>query len=117
MSKKSRERPPRSIGLDTSIMTDIVAESVTEKANRLANLDLNERELGYYAGRLVEQAEVLYHSNEGFRSKVREHGSKGRDYLYAFMQHWITSLLLKDTSNRADIRHALIDSGFSMGND
>jgi len=109
------KKTPRSIGLDTVIMPDVIAESVVEQAERLANLGLSERDLGYYAGRLVEQAETLYQTNPDFRKKVQAGGNRGRDHLHAFMQHWISSLFIKDTGNRPDVRKALIDSGFSMG--
>lgn len=109
------EKMPRSIGQDTGIVPDVVAESVVEKAFKLIHETPDEREIGYYAGRLVEQAETLYHINPTFRRKIRSRGDAGRDALYSYMQHWISSRLLQDSGNRSDWRRALVDSGFSMG--
>jgi hypothetical protein len=108
----------QSIGLDTGIMPDMVAESVVEKAAVLLDAGFSERDVGYYAGRLVEQAETLYLNNPDFRKKIRSErdgGNAGRDSLYAFMQHWLSARLLKESANRADWRRILVDSGFSVG--
>lgn len=113
----------RTIGEDTAIMPDLIAEAVVEIANRLLGGSspdgvFDERDIGIYIGRLAEQAETLYASNTDFRKKIRSnanHGNAGRDYLYAFMQHWLASRLLKDSGNRPEWHRALVDSGFSVG--
>jgi hypothetical protein len=108
----------RSIDEDTGIIPAAAAETVVEKAARLTGMDsVTDREIGFYVGRLVETAETLYRTNLAFRKKLQASGNKGRDHLYAFMQHWISSMFLKDSGNDQKVRRALIDSGFSMGRD
>lgn len=42
---------------------------------------------------LEQRANVLYQSNEEFRKKVNAKGEKGRDYLWALMEHWAKAWL------------------------
>jgi hypothetical protein len=99
------------IETDTSIMPDIVAESVCDEAARLLNV--NSMDPGFI-GYLVKYANEIYSHNPHFRKNIRSennHGNAGRDYLYAFMRHWLASELIKSGFNRK----ILINSGFSMG--
>ena len=102
-----------SIEADTSILVDVVAESVCDEASRLLDKPLDdERLIGY----LVEHAETIYANNPNFRKNIRSeanHGNAGRDYLYSYMRHWLASKLSKQGYSRK----LLIDSGFSMGED
>ena len=110
-----RKSTIRTIEEDTGILTIAMAEIVVEKAARLvSNEGFGSQDLYFYVGRLTECAETQYHSNPTFQKKVQGSGNKGRDYLYAFMQHWISSMLLK---NSPAVRRALVGSGFSMGKD
>ena len=44
---------------------------------------------------LVKKAEAVYTSNGSFQKKLRAKGNAGRDWLYAFMQHWLAAELKK----------------------
>ena len=114
----TKKYPIRTIEKDSGVLPDVVAERVVEIANHLLGSEFDEREIGYYAGYLVTTAEQVYQSSEQFRKKLRSEargGNAGRDHLYAFMQHWLSSKLLKDSGNRPEWRKKLVDSGFSMG--
>ena len=115
--KKTTTKLPRSIEEDTSIVPVLLAEAVVSDAEILLGIklpsDLDEWLAGY--------AEAVYANNERFRKKVQsnaDHGNAGRDYLYAFMCHWLSSEILKRTMHDDDhprIRETLMQSGFSMG--
>jgi len=120
IKKRSRTRPARTICDDTSIIPEAVAEGVVEEAVLLLNLDIApdaQSELRHY---LTGYAEAIYGHNPKFRSKVRSeanNGNAGRDYLYAYMRHWLTSKLLEfiPANDRSRIRQTLDRTGFSMG--
>jgi hypothetical protein len=114
MTKSKRSA---SIERDTPIVLSAMAESVCQEAAVLLGMELD---LGHYVDYLVKYANAVYEHNEDFRSKVKGKGNKGRDYLWSFMQHWLTAEILKNT--RRDprfrkIRMVLEESGFSMGHD
>lgn len=105
----------KTIEEDTGILVEIAAEAVVRQAENLLELDLEEPLLIEY---LRGYAEALYQASPSFQKKVRsnaDHGNRGRDNLYAFMQHWLSSRILKDNQNDPSVRRALVDSGFSMG--
>ena len=107
----SRKEKSYDIEADTSIMPDMLAETVCEDAARLLDIPaVDERLVGY----LVDYANTVYSHNPRFRKKVRSeanHGNAGRDYLYMYMCHWIAGELVKKGASR----HLLVDSGFSLG--
>lgn len=97
----------------TPIIPIAMAESVVDKAARLLDEDLQNTTL---AEQLVRTAETIFQHNKTFRKKVM--ATNGRDYLWGFMQHWLTSDLLESRRyDRNKLRHILIDGGFSMGKD
>ena len=46
-----------------------------------------------WAELLVEKAAIVSAHNPRFRSLLRQHGERGRDWLWAFMRHWLAALL------------------------
>jgi hypothetical protein len=100
---------------DTGIVTIVLAETVVERAAMLLGHPVNALEL---AGYLVGHADAIYEANAKFRREIQseaDHGNRGRDILFAYMQHWVSSKILRDTENAPSTRRALVDSGFSMG--
>lgn len=105
----------KSIEEATSIMPDIIAETVVLKAAQLLNTNLDVPTLSAY---LVGHAEATYAANTTFRKKINSNankGNSGRDYLHIYMQHWLSSRLLKSSDNNPHVRQILIKSGFAMG--
>jgi hypothetical protein len=101
------------IEADTSILVDVVAESVCDEASRLLGDPIDTEHMIEY---LVDHAQQIYEHNPTFRKNIRSeanHGNAGRDHLYTYMRHWLTSELVKQVHDR----RKLIDSGFSMGED
>jgi hypothetical protein len=100
---------------DTEIMPDIVASTVmgeledylsTSKkfgpyeqgtANKLVKHIQQHGET--YVDELVKKTETLYQVNADFKRKLNSNaraGNAGRDYLYMFMRHWLSSILLRN---------------------
>ena len=46
-----------------------------------------------WAELLVEKAAIVSAHNPRFRGLLRQHGERGRDWLWAFMRHWLAALL------------------------
>lgn len=44
-----------------------------------------------WIGFLAERAEVIYAHNARFRQLLRQRGNAGRDWLWAFMRHWLSA--------------------------
>ena len=119
-SKKLKtEQVSRSRGIeaDTNILPDVVAETVVNMASKL--LDIN---LPYdLTTWLVGYAEAAYLNNKEIRKKIRsnaDRGNAGRDWLYSFMEHWLSSEILRRCGHDNDfprIRGVLETSGFTMG--
>lgn len=76
---------------DTDIIPDIVAATIVEQVQAHVHAELSPA----YASDLVKQAERIYSRNESFRKQINASGNKGRDTLYAFMRHWLASILHK----------------------
>lgn len=104
----------------TDIIVEIAAEGVVDQAKRLLGHEYFLRccsdvtAVGYLTG----HSEATYQANPRFRAKVNsnaDHGNRGRDYLWSFMQHWLSAYLLKVTHNAPELRRALEESGFSTG--
>jgi hypothetical protein len=99
----------------TGIVVEAVAEGVILQASEILNVTLDDRSL---LGYLIGHAEATYHANAKFRKQVNsnaDHGNRGRDTLWSFMQHWLTHKLLKDNNNPPVIRRLLEQSGFATG--
>ena len=108
-----RKKKAYDIEADTSIMPDVLAETVCERAAHLLDKPdvARDESLVEY---LVNHANEVYSHNPDFRKKVKseaDHGNAGRDYLCSYMCHWIASELIKKGASR----RLLVDSGFSMG--
>jgi hypothetical protein len=95
-------RPPcrTRIEDDTPLHPRAAAELVCEETS----LWLAEPFPPEWAGELAERANVVYQHNARFRQLLRRHGDAGRDWLIAFMRHWLYALL---DSRRPDLCHRL----------
>ena len=102
VAKKRTTKKAVSIYEDTPIIPVAVADSVMGEVFGYLNhhgyeadaviLEPVQRRM---ADKLADMAEEIYKHNEQFRKKIRGSGNKGRDYLYAFMRHWLASDLKK----------------------
>jgi hypothetical protein len=104
-------RPPwrTRIEEDTPIIPDIVAGAVCEEAS----LWLGEPFPGEWAAELAEHANVVFQHNAGFRRLLRRRGNAGRDWLRAFMRHWLCALL---ASRRLDL-YGRLPAPYAAGGD
>lgn len=119
-SKKSLT--PRSIQEDTGIIPEAVVESVVEEANRLLRINIEEDLRSDIYGFLTGYAEAVYSNNASFRKKIRSNtagGNAGRDSLYVYIRHWLSSELIKSCSSedRLHFRKILESTRFSMGHE
>jgi DNA-binding ferritin-like protein len=100
-SAKNAAPKPKAVGLiedETPILPHVVADAVIHELAlyfyRKFKFELpNTQGL---ADQLSKQAQQIYAHNEQFRKKLKSKGNAGRDYLYAFMRHWLSGLV-KDT--------------------
>ena len=74
---------------ETQLMPWIVADSVCAEVSRFLNVELPSR----YAAWLDAKAELCYAGHRHFRKLMRGRGNAPRDWLYAFMRHWLASIL------------------------
>jgi hypothetical protein len=104
-------RPPwrTRIEDDTSIVPRAVAEYMCEEAS----LWLGEPFPRAWVAELAERANVVYQHNAGFRRLPRRRGNAGRDWLIAFMRHWLCALL---AGRRPDLYRRLPNS-YAVGRD
>lgn len=84
--------PKRKKGIadTTPIVPTMVADSVVAFFNGRMAKPVLTRE---HADRLAAHAEMIYAHNEDFKKRVNGRGSKGRDFLYTFMEHWTQAIL------------------------
>ena len=68
-----------------------VADGVAEDVNRYFDAEVITRD---EADRLAAHAEMIYANNPDFKKKMR--GRSAREYLYSFMQHWASGMLLDE---------------------
>lgn len=104
---------------DTVILPDIVANAVIEQANHLLNINLLSTRPDLM-GWLTGYATAVYANNPHFRKKIQSNANKGnagRDWLYSFMQHWLSAEILRicNLDDLPQIKHILESSGFSKG--
>lgn len=64
-----------------SILTWMVAEISLEKFGMEVKPDV--------VNHLVAKANYHFNTNDVFQKGIMGAGNKGRDYLYAFMEHWV----------------------------
>ena len=74
---------------DTPLIPSIIAETVVSEAGDLIHY-LNPTDPA--EARLVRRAGDCYQAGGSFARKMR--GAEGREWLYAFMRHWLTAMLL-----------------------
>lgn len=104
---------------DTPIIPGAVAESVLAEASRLLDIDLSPDLTEWLSG----YATAVYANNPKFRKAINSeanHGNAGRDTLYAYMRHWLSSEILNRHPGGVDysrIRDRLMNTGFSMGHE
>ena len=81
---------------DTPLLPHIIADSVIGELEKHLDQDLPERDS--LERLLCIRAAGCYGANQHFRRLVRGAGNSGRDYLYCFMRHWLSGLLLEQGS-------------------
>lgn len=60
---------------------------------------------------LTNYANTVYKHNASWRKKIKAHGNKGRDTLYAFMRHWLAS----DLRKTEPAAYRVLGERFAMG--
>jgi hypothetical protein len=75
--------------LDTPIVPSAIAAAVVEEAGVWLGQPLPRR----WIRELTAYANTVYAHNPSFRRKVRGQGTTGRDYLWAFVRHWLSGLM------------------------
>ena len=100
---------------DTPILPTVIADSVIREVQMFFvgkglqdSIGENTEPVVDY---LTNYAERVYAANTAFRKRIRSRGNAGRDYLYAFMRHWLAGWL-KDHSPEA---FRQLPSGFASG--
>jgi hypothetical protein len=76
---------------DTALAPRAVAVAVWEEAGRRLGTELPRVWIDVLAGRAGE----IYAHNARFRRLLRRKGDAGRDWLWAFMRHWMLALVLR----------------------
>ncbi len=77
------------IARDTPILPGMLAGAVWAEASTWLGVELPRE----WIRRLAVRADVIYFHNPRFRRGVRRHGNAGRDYLLAFMRHWLAAMI------------------------
>ncbi|MBE0540369.1 MAG: hypothetical protein IH623_03200 [Verrucomicrobia bacterium] len=101
--------PRRRIHNDTPIVPRAVAETVWEEATVYLQTELPRA----WVRRLAVRAQMAYHRNAQFRRLLHQNGDAGRDWLWAFMRHWLAARL---RAHRHDL-YARLPASFSVGGD
>lgn len=92
---------------DTGILPYAVADGVIDEAETLVGFEIPNKES--FVDKLEAKANEVYAHNSKFRSQIRGKGDRGRDQLYVWMRHWLTSDM-----RRAGLGARLPDS-FAVG--
>jgi hypothetical protein len=74
---------------DTQLMPWLIAETVCDEVSQFLGVYLPAR----YAEWLEAKAELCYSGRRRFYKLMRGRGNAPRDWLYAFMRHWLGSIL------------------------
>lgn len=85
------------------------AQRVVDELSLWLGVPLHRR----YAVRLAFQAYRCYAHSDSYRAKLRRSGTRGRDALYLFMQHWLAARL---HAERPDL-YARLPAGYACGAD
>ena len=88
------KRASRNIEDDTPILPWILAERAIGNTPGIDALSFEAQRT--YADWLSDEANRLYKVNPDFAKQVRAKGNRGRDQLYAFMQHWFAAMLKRE---------------------
>ena len=88
----------KTIEESTPLLPDVVASLVCAEVSPL--IDRHPVAVDPAAS-LAERAEVHFQRNPEFRKRIS--GKDGREYLYAFMRHWLAGMLLKAGCPRSEI--------------
>jgi hypothetical protein len=99
-------RPAR-IVYDTPLVPEAIAYGVWEEATAWLGAELP----GEWLSRLTHRAEAVYASNARARRRLQGPGHAGRDWLWAFMRHWLAALLKR---HRPDL-YARLPAAFAVG--
>lgn len=83
----------KSIAEDTPLIPEIIAGQVCAEAGELAR--------HIPSADLCLRAEIHYHMNAPFRRKMRS--ARCREWLTAFMRHWLASVLLRNGVRREEL--------------
>jgi len=74
---------------DTQLMPWLIADTVCGEVARFLGVEIPAR----YSDWLDAKAERCYAGHDHFRKLMRGRGNAPRDWLYAFMRHWLAALL------------------------
>ena len=74
---------------DLPLVPQAVAGAVLEEASAWLGADLPKE----WTAALADKAVVLYARHRRFRCLVNQSGDRGRDWLWAFMRHWLSALV------------------------
>ena len=80
-----------SIVSDTPLVPRAAAEAVWEEACLLVGEELPRE----WIALLIEKSETIYGRSTRFRCRLRSPDHSGRDWLWAFMRHWLADLVLE----------------------
>jgi len=98
---------PSRIAQDTSLAPHAIASGVWEEAGAWLGVELPRE----WLTRLTERAEAVYARNLRARRRLRSPGNAGRDWLWAFMRHWLAALIQR----RRPELYARFPSEFATG--
>jgi hypothetical protein len=82
---------PINLYRSTPLVPQAVAGSVMEEASTWLGTDLPKE----WTVALANKAVVLYASHRRFRCLVSQSGDRGREWLWAFMRHWLSALVYR----------------------
>jgi hypothetical protein len=100
---------PRGIEWCLPLIPHVVAESVVEEAS----VWLGEELPWQWVPRLARRTEVIAWHNPRFRRLLGRPGNAGRDWLWAFMRHWLAALIWR---HRPDL-HRRLPASYNVGHD
>jgi hypothetical protein len=80
---------PKTITRDTPLVPRAAAEGVWAEACALLDEELPRE----WIGLLIEKAETIYTHGSRFRRRLQSNGNTSRDWLWAFMRHWLAALM------------------------
>lgn len=101
-----KPRTPQ-IELDTPLVPRAVAEAVREEAEVWLGEPLPRR----WRVELIARANTVYARNPRFRARLRRGADAGRDWLWAFMRHWLAALIQRHRPHL----HARLPQSYNVG--